>query len=108
MPDSQMGEAFTFGGRCAARFEGVRTALARNFREHGEVGCAAAVSVEGRVVVDLWGGWQDRARTGLWQPDTLVNVFSVGKPMAAICLLRLVEYRRRVRVALNDRADYQR
>jgi CubicO group peptidase (beta-lactamase class C family) len=78
-------------GACDERFAGVRSALARNFREHDEVGAAVAVTIEGRLVVDLWAGWADRARTRPWQRDTLVNVFSVGKAMAALSLLILVE-----------------
>jgi CubicO group peptidase (beta-lactamase class C family) len=85
------GEAPQIRGRCDRRFAGMRTALARNFREHGEVGAAVAVTLEGRPVVDLWAGSTDRARTRPWRRDTLVNVFSVGKPMAALCLLMLVE-----------------
>lgn len=78
-------------GACDARFEDVRDALGRNFREHGEVGAAVAVAIDGRVVVDLCAGWADLAATRPWQPDTLVNVFSVGKAMATVALLRLVE-----------------
>jgi CubicO group peptidase (beta-lactamase class C family) len=42
-------------------------------------------------VVDIWGGWADEARTRPWEPDTLVDVFSLGKAMAALCVLLLVE-----------------
>jgi CubicO group peptidase (beta-lactamase class C family) len=85
-------------GSCDARFAGVRDALAGNFRQHGEVGAAVAVTLDGTPVVDLWAGWADEARTRPWRRDTLVNVFSVGKAIAAVCLLRLVE---RGRIALD-------
>ena len=78
-------------GTCDARFTGVREALLRNFHDHGELGAAVAVTIDGRSVVDLWAGWGDEARTRLWHRDTLVNVFSVGKAMAALCALILVE-----------------
>ena len=78
-------------GFCDPRFAGVRSAFARNFREHGELGAALAVTLEGTPVVDLWAGWADRAKTRPWSRDTLVNVFSVGKPMAALCMLMLAE-----------------
>ena len=78
-------------GACDARFARVRHALAENFRVHGEVGAAVAVVVGGRVVVDLWAGWADAGRTRPWQRDTLVDVFSVGKAMAALALHILVE-----------------
>jgi CubicO group peptidase (beta-lactamase class C family) len=45
--------------------------------------------VDGRVVVDLWGGWADQAAARPWRPDTLVNVFSVGKGLIAACAARL-------------------
>ncbi len=78
-------------GRCDARFARVRDALARNFAQHGELGAAVAVELGGRAVVDLWGGWADESRSRAWRPDTLVNVFSVGKAVAAVALLREVE-----------------
>src|SRR2546425_4109656 len=80
-------------GSCDERFAAVRSALARNFCDHGEVGAAVAITIEGRLVVDLWGGWADRARTRPWQRDTPLNVFSVGKAMAALSLLVLAERR---------------
>jgi CubicO group peptidase (beta-lactamase class C family) len=40
--------------------------------------------------VDLWGGWADEARTKHWQRDTLVNAYSVGKPIVALSVLQLV------------------
>jgi CubicO group peptidase (beta-lactamase class C family) len=49
------------------------------------------VAIDGVPVVDLWAGWMDRGRTRPWERDTLVDVFSVGKPMAVLCLLQLVE-----------------
>jgi CubicO group peptidase (beta-lactamase class C family) len=78
-------------GGCDARFAAVRDALARNFCDHGELGAAIAVAVDGRFVVDLWAGWADEARTRPWQRETLVDVFSVGKAMASLSLLILVE-----------------
>jgi CubicO group peptidase (beta-lactamase class C family) len=78
-------------GTCDQRFAAVRDALANNFREHDELGAAVAVEVEGRPVVDIWAGWADPARTRPWQENTLVDVFSVGKAMAALCVLILVE-----------------
>jgi CubicO group peptidase (beta-lactamase class C family) len=78
-------------GTCDARFEAVREAFRANFEQHDELGAALAVVLEGRAVVDLWGGWANRTKTRPWRRDTLVNVFSVGKAMASICVMRLVE-----------------
>ena len=86
-----MSDVPEIGGTCDGRFVAVREALRANFHERGEVGAAVAVTLDGRPVVDLWAGWMERARTRAWQRDTLVNVFSVGKGMATLCLLMLVE-----------------
>ena len=86
-----MADAPTIHGFCEPRFAALRFAFEQNFREHGEVGAALALCVDGRFVVDLWAGWMDEARARPWQRDTLVNVFSVGKAFATVSLLMLVE-----------------
>ncbi len=72
-------------GTCRAGFEPVREAFEGNFRDHGEVGAAFALTIDGESVVDLWGGWADRDRTRPWTRDTLVNVYSTTKGMTALC-----------------------
>lgn len=54
------------------------------------MGACVAVSVEGKLVVDLWGGLADLDGRP-WQRDTIVDVFSVGKAMVALSLLVLIE-----------------
>jgi CubicO group peptidase (beta-lactamase class C family) len=83
-------EAPPIDGSCDARFAAVRDAFAENFARHGEVGAAVTVSIDGRVLVDLWGGHADPARMRPWRRDTLVNVFSVSKGLVALCAHRLV------------------
>lgn len=78
-------------GRCDTRFESVRRTFAENFERHGEVGAAVCVYLDGRPVVDLWGGWADAARTRAWQENTLVTVYSTTKGMTTVAAHRLVE-----------------
>src|SRR5271168_2412087 len=78
-------------GQCEARFERVREAFAEGFENRGEVGASVAVTLNGRPVVDLWGGHMDQDRTRPWTRDTLVNVYSTSKGLTAICAHRLVE-----------------
>ncbi len=68
----------------AAGFESVRDAFERCFSDLGETGASFSALLDGRLVVDLWGG-EGIAR------DSLVNVYSVTKPMAACCVLVLVD-----------------
>jgi CubicO group peptidase (beta-lactamase class C family) len=77
------------GGWCDPRFAAVRAEFGRNFRERGELGAAVCVSLDGTVVADLWGGWADVQRREPWSPETLVNVFSVGKGLLSVCAARL-------------------
>ncbi|MDO8290142.1 MAG: serine hydrolase domain-containing protein [Parvibaculum sp.] len=78
-------------GFCDPRFAPVRAAFIDNFKTHNEPGAAVTVMLHGETMVDIWGGWRDAAREVPWAETTLVNFFSVGKPLAALCLLRLVE-----------------
>jgi CubicO group peptidase (beta-lactamase class C family) len=56
-----------------------------------EVGAALAVYVDKHAVVDLWGGHADAAKTRPWNADTIVNLYSIGKAVSAVCALRLVD-----------------
>jgi CubicO group peptidase (beta-lactamase class C family) len=78
-------------GHCEPAFEALRRALVEIMATGSEVGAALAVHVGKRAVVDLWTGHQDSARTRPWAEDTLVNLYSVGKAVTAVCALRLVE-----------------
>ncbi|MBM3658719.1 MAG: beta-lactamase family protein [Actinobacteria bacterium] len=69
----------------------VADAFARNFAEHGDVGAACAVYVDGAVVVDLWGGLADREAGREWLDDTLTLTFSTTKGVTAVVCNRLIE-----------------
>lgn len=68
----------------------MRDAFAENFASRDEVGAAICAAIDGEVVVDLWGGHADGARTRRWKPKTLVDIFSIGKGLTALCAARLV------------------
>jgi len=78
-------------GTCDPAFEGVRAALAGNLDQGKDVGACAAVTVDGRLVADVWGGFQDPEKTKPWERDTITNVWSTTKTMAAISMLVLVD-----------------
>jgi CubicO group peptidase (beta-lactamase class C family) len=64
----------------------VADAFRRNFAERGDVGAACAVYRDGRLVVDLWGGYRDGVTRAPWQADTVVVVFSTTKGVASLAL----------------------
>jgi len=78
-------------GTCDPRFEPVKAAFAANFANGLEVGASVAVTLEGEPVVDLWGGHSDAAKTQSWNEDTIVNVWSSTKTMAAMTMLLLAD-----------------
>jgi CubicO group peptidase (beta-lactamase class C family) len=83
-------DAAQIGGWCDPRFGAVRDAFAANFAERGERGAGVAIMAGGRLIAELWGGLRDPDEAVPWSADTLVNVFSVGKGVLAICLTRLI------------------
>src|SRR6516225_9488148 len=78
-------------GEVDKRFENVRKAFAENFEKRGELGAAVAILIDGRPVVDLWGGYFGKARNRPWNRDTLVNVSSPTKALTATCAHRLID-----------------
>jgi len=78
-------------GECESRFAAVRETFAKSFSAGREVGASFAATLDGESVVDLWGGHADAARSRPWQRDTIVNVFSTTKAMAALCLHLLAD-----------------
>lgn len=78
-------------GTCDERFAPVREQFERNFTEHGDVGASFALTMEGEFAVDLWAGCRDAAKREPWLEDTIVNVYSTTKTMAALTLLLLAD-----------------
>jgi len=85
---------FTTGvlhGHYDSSFEDLVAALADEVTSGGELGAAIAVDVDGELVVDIWGGHADRAKTHEWSEDTIVNVFSSTKNVTALAALMLID-----------------
>lgn len=78
-------------GTCDAAFAAVRDAFSENFASREEHGAAVAVSIRGQLVVDLWGGWRDRAGTVPWAADTIVCMMSVVKAIIALLIHMLAD-----------------
>jgi CubicO group peptidase (beta-lactamase class C family) len=83
-------------GTCDRRFEAMREAFADNFTEGQEptdVGASVAMTLDGELVVDLWGGavTTDSAADVQWERDTIVNVWSLTKTVSALSCLLLAD-----------------
>lgn len=85
----------TVHGACDDRFQAVADAFAANFAAGAEDGASVAVTVDGEMVVDLWGGnavaESAETPTAPWEQDTIVNVYSTTKTMAGLCMLMLAD-----------------
>jgi CubicO group peptidase (beta-lactamase class C family) len=96
-PDSLCGielyscDEFPVGGFCAPEFDAVRVEFERNFTARGDVGAAVAGFVDGELVVNMWGGWQDAGSEIPWHQGTLAPVFSGSKGLTSTCLHLLAE-----------------
>ena len=86
-------------GVCDPAFAPVHDAFSENFASREEHGAAVAVWQRGRMVVDLWGGWRDRAGTEPWAGDTMVCMMSVVKAVTALLIHILAD---RGRIELDD------
>ena len=78
-------------GYCDDRFIEARKIFEKSLEDGFELGGAICLEVKGEKVLDLWGGHKDQDRTEAWEENTIVNVFSTTKGIAAICLLQLIE-----------------
>ena len=70
-------------GECDERFLSVVDAFVENFDSRGEVGASCAISIEGKPVVDIWGG-RVAVDGAPWRRDTVSIVFSCTKGAQAL------------------------
>ncbi len=78
-------------GRADAAFSVLERAFRENFSQRGDVGASLALVRDGELVVDLWGGHLDAAKTRPWRADSVVNVWSTTKAVNALCFAILVD-----------------
>jgi CubicO group peptidase (beta-lactamase class C family) len=71
-------------------FEKVQEVFKANWEGY-EVGACCSVVHKGKKVVDLWGGFQDKAASRPWKADTLVNVYSTTKGLGSLAVAILAE-----------------
>lgn len=72
-------------------FAGVAEAFGAQLDADEELGGSVCIDVDGRTVVDVWGGHRDVDRTVPWTEDTITNVWSTTKTVTNLAALVLVE-----------------
>lgn len=78
-------------GFCNPEFAELEKIFSKAIQSGFDDGAGFSLEVEGKEVLNLWGGYSDSSRQKIWKQDTLVNVFSVTKAMTSTCALQLIE-----------------
>ena len=78
-------------GYCDPKFQKVGDIFSDAITSGFETGAALAIEHKGKMIVNLWGGYQDANKTKTWEENTLINVFSVTKGVTATCISRLID-----------------
>jgi CubicO group peptidase (beta-lactamase class C family) len=78
-------------GHCDSRFSTVADALADEIAKGEELGASIALDIDGELVIDIWGGHADRAKTVAWGEDTITNFFSCTKTLTALAALIAID-----------------
>jgi CubicO group peptidase (beta-lactamase class C family) len=78
-------------GTTANEWEFVRDLFKENFVQERDLGGSVAIYYQGKLVVDLWGGWFDQSRTKPYTNDTLQLVFSTSKGLVATAVALCVQ-----------------
>ncbi|MHA2039256.1 MAG: serine hydrolase domain-containing protein, partial [Promethearchaeota archaeon] len=82
---------FEIKGLCEPRFEAVKKAFMQNFEEGMEVGASFSVMINGKYVIDIWGGYKDKEKTQPWEKETICNVYSTTKVPTVLCTMMCVD-----------------
>jgi CubicO group peptidase (beta-lactamase class C family) len=78
-------------GVCGDQFGAVRAALERNLDSGEELGASLVLDIDGDIVIDMWGGFADQARTIPWTEHTITNVWSSTKTVTSLAALMLAD-----------------
>lgn len=85
------GAEYPLAGTYEPEFQPVVDAFIENFAVEDEVGAACSIMLDGRTVVDVWGGWRNAAMSIPWDAPTTVCMMSVAKGITAICFNMLID-----------------
>ena len=78
-------------GHCDPKFEDVQNLMQTFIDTSEEFGTSFTVNIDGKNVIDIWGGYVDKDKTKTWDTDTITNVWSTTKTVSALATLVLVD-----------------
>lgn len=85
------GHDYPLGGHYEPEFQPVVDAFIENFKVEDEIGAACSIILEGKTVVDIWGGWRNGDLDDAWDAPSTVCMMSVAKGITAICFNMLMD-----------------
>jgi len=77
-------------GYCEEKYNPIKKIFGDYFLNNQEIGASFAVYKEGKPLIDLWGGFQNKDNKK-WEENTIVNVFSATKGIYAIVVSILID-----------------
>ncbi|KAF7586368.1 hypothetical protein BBP40_009034 [Aspergillus hancockii] len=78
-------------GICDPAFSSVRDILQQHLSAGNEVGASICVTIKGKLVVDIWGGYTDQTHAEPWEDHTLVPIWSMTKTVMNLAMLLLID-----------------
>jgi CubicO group peptidase (beta-lactamase class C family) len=85
------GASFTLQGHFEPEYRPVVDAFIENFAVEDELGAGCSIMLQGKTVVDIFGGWRDGAMSKVWDATSTVCMMSVAKGITAICFNMLID-----------------
>ena len=80
-------EGVTVEGSFDEKFSSTVHQFASHIAKGLDIGASLALTVNGEIVIDVWGGSLDEAGEKPWQQDTIINVYSSTKTVSFLCAL---------------------
>jgi len=77
-------------GYCEEKYNHIKKIFENYFLKDQEIGASFAVYKEGKPLIDLWGGFQDKSNKK-WEENSIVNVFSATKGIYEIIVSVLID-----------------
>ena len=78
-------------GNYDEKFVSIVETFSKQYELGLDIGSSLALTCEGELVVDVWAGTRNIARTLPWERDTIVNVFSSTKNATSLCAYVLAD-----------------
>ena len=78
-------------GRFDEKFKSIVDCYENQFELGLDIGSSLAITYEGEMVVDIWAGNRDRAKSLPWEENTIVNVFSSTKNATSLAAYVLAD-----------------